>query len=500
MSNIIVDYGSIENAIPTVNSLSADCEGLKGKVDGIASDIEALGANHDDCFGSSVGVLDMFSGFITKMGSEYEAVASVANTALGAFNNAEGKITADTDKIADLKWLLVYLGMDSEACNKLDFDKINTGDADISKYEAYYKDTNADLSSSINSEIADMLLIEDGKGGYKVLTRKEIEEYIKEQSKAETTSSAETTTGNDYSSSSSSSSSSGNTGATSSSSSSSSGSKPSSSSDNSDGTTQPRTDEDNKPSDNKPDENKPDENKPDESKPDENKPDESKPDESKPDESKPDESKPDENKPDDQTAQDQSGQQQQQPVTTTTTAVAGSPEVSSQAVSAPASNVSNIGIGNARPEVASTTAPDNQGPAATPAPENTNTNDTNTNNTTNTIDSSNSSSNSGTTRHTTTIPSTTPSTKTTNNSGGSATKFVFPALGAVAAAGAAGVGAKMYLDKKNEDEDGDEIEEYNDYDLNDEEYSTEDDYNPNSSIQAPDSSWSLDNNIEENKY
>ena len=191
MSNIIVEYDSIENAIPSVNSLSADCEGLKGKVDGIAGDIEGLSGKHDDCFAGTIGALDMFSGFITKMGSEYEAVASVANTALGAFKNAEGKITADTEKIADLKWLLVYLGMDSEACNDLDFEKINSGKADISKYEAYYKDTNADLSSSINSEIADMLLIEDGKGGYKVLTRSEIEEYIKEQSKADTTSSAE---------------------------------------------------------------------------------------------------------------------------------------------------------------------------------------------------------------------------------------------------------------------------------------------------------------------
>ena len=31
MSNIIVEYDSIENAIPSVNSLSADCEGLKRK-------------------------------------------------------------------------------------------------------------------------------------------------------------------------------------------------------------------------------------------------------------------------------------------------------------------------------------------------------------------------------------------------------------------------------------------------------------------------------------
>ena len=59
----------------------------------------------------------------------------------------------------------------------------------------------------------------------------------------------------------------------------------------------------------------------------------------------------------------------------------------------------------------------------------------------------------------------------------------------------------MYLDKKNGEEESDEMEEYNEYDLADDaDYSTEDDYNPNSSIQAPDSSWSLDNTIEENKY
>jgi|GEM_PF-5779093 len=59
----------------------------------------------------------------------------------------------------------------------------------------------------------------------------------------------------------------------------------------------------------------------------------------------------------------------------------------------------------------------------------------------------------------------------------------------------------MYLDKKNGEEESDEMEEYNEYDLNDgDDYSTEDDYNPSSSIQAPDSSWSIDNNIEKNRY
>ena len=59
----------------------------------------------------------------------------------------------------------------------------------------------------------------------------------------------------------------------------------------------------------------------------------------------------------------------------------------------------------------------------------------------------------------------------------------------------------MYLDKKNSDEEIDDMEDYDDSDLNDDnDYSLEDDYNPNSSIQAPDSSWSLDNNIEENRY
>ena len=481
MSNIIVEYDSIENAIPSVNSLSADCEGLKGKVDVVASDIDGLSGKHDDCFAGTIGALDMFSGFITKMGSEYEAVASVANTALGAFKNAEGKITADTEKIADLKWLLVYLGMDSEACNDLDFDNINSGKADISKYEAYYKDTNADLSSSINSEIADMLLIEDGKGGYKVLTRSEIEEYIKEQSKADTTSAAESTAGNYSGDSSSSSGTSGSTGASSSSSSSSSTSNPTTSGEGKDeGTTEERKDEDSQ----KPDEEKPEEQNP-----------ETGEEQTAQEEN---EEKPAQEQNEEQPGQEQNPEQpaQEQSAAPAVAAVGGDAQVPvQQPVSVAPSNVSNIGIGNAVPQVGSTTAPEPEAPVATPEaeqPEVPNIENTN---------STSSFTTSDTTRHTTTIPSTTPSSSTTNNSGSSPAKFVFPALGAVAAAGAAGVGAKMYLDKKNGEEESDETEEYNEYDLADDaDYSTEDDYNPNSSIQAPDSSWSLDNTIEENKY
>ena len=65
MSNIIVEYDSIENAIPTVGDLSADCSTLNGNVDSITSELESLGGKHDDCFGSSIGVLDMFSNFVT---------------------------------------------------------------------------------------------------------------------------------------------------------------------------------------------------------------------------------------------------------------------------------------------------------------------------------------------------------------------------------------------------------------------------------------------------
>ena len=493
MSNIIVEYDSIENAIPSVNSLSADCEGLKGKVDGVASDIDGLSGKHDDCFAGTIGALDMFSGFITKMGSEYEAVASVANTALGAFKNAEGKITADTEKIADLKWLLVYLGMDSEACNDLDFEKINSGKADISKYEAYYKDTNADLSSSINSEIADMLLIEDGKGGYKVLTRSEIEEYIKEQSKADTTSSAESTADNYSGDSSSSSGTSGSTGARSSSSSSSSTSNPSTSGD---GTTEERRDEDSQ----KPDEEKPEEQKPEEQNPETGEEQTAQEENEEQPAQEENEEQPAQEQNEEQPGQEQNPEQpaQEQPAAPApaVAAVGGDAQVPvQQPVSVAPSNVSNIGIGNAAPQVGSTTAPEPEAPVATPEPEQPQVpNIENTNSTSGTTTS-------GTTRHTTTIPSTTPSPSTTNNNGGSPAKFIFPALGAVAAAGAAGVGAKMYLDKKNGEEESDEMEEYNDYDVADDtDYSTEDDYNPNSSIQAPDSSWSLDNTIEENKY
>ncbi len=463
MSNIIVEYDSIENTLPTINDLSKDCETFKGNVDSVAGDIESLSGKHDDCFGASIGVLDMFSSFITKLGSEYDAVEAVANTALSAFNNAEGKITADTDKIADLKWLLVYLGMDSEACDKLDFDKINTGKPDISKYEAYYKDTNADLSSSINSEIADMLLIEDGKGGYRVLTRSEIEEYIREQSKADTTRSAETTyTGGPSGS---------RTGATSSS---------STSTKSSDGKTEGTLEERKEETEEKKEETEEKKEETPEEKTEETP------------EEKPEET-PEEENPETGEEKPETEQPQPEQPAAPVAEVGGDPYVPGPAVSVPASNVSNIGISNVAPEVGSTVVPEAETPAETPETPATEPTVPEINNGT--------SPTSGTTRHNNTIP-TTPTQTTNNNSGGSPAKFVFPALGAVAAAGAAGVGAKMYLDKKNGEEDDGEIEEYDDYESTGEDvdYTPEDDYNPNSSIQAPDSSWSLDNNIEDNKY
>lgn len=462
MSDIIVDYNSVENAVPSVNGLSTECEGIKGNVDSVASDIDALSGKHDGCFGATIGVLDMLSGFVTKMGSEYEAIASVANTALGSFNNAEGKITADTEKIADLKWLLVYLGMDRDACNDLDFENVNTGKADISKYEAYYKDTNADLSSSVNSDIADMLLVEDGKGGYKVLTRSEIEEYIREMSKAETSKSAEST----YSANS------GNTGARSSSSTS---SKSSDTDTNKvDGTLEERKDTEEKTKEEEP---KTEEESP--------KTEEQPEEETSKEEEPKTEEEPQEEQP--VTPEPEVAQPEPQPAV-----VVGNPEVpAQQPVSVPSSNVSNIGMSNITPEVGSTVVPESEVPAEVPTPE-----VSEVPNIENTTPSS-----SGSRTHSTTIPATTPSSSSSNNSGGSPAKFVFPALGGIAAAGAAGVGAKMYLDKKNGEEETDEIEDYNDYETDDGDYEVAaDDYNPNSSIQAPDSSWSMDNNIEENRY
>ena len=468
MSNIVVDYDLIENALPTIGDLSKGCESLNTNVDTTTSDLESLGGKHDDCFGSSIGVLDMFSGFIKKIGSEYEAVSAVANTALSTFKNTEGKITADTDKIADLKWLLVYLGMDPEKCNDLDFDNVNSDKPDISKYAAYYKDTNADLSSSVNSEIADMLLIEDGKGGYRVLTRSEIEEYIKEMSKAETSKSAETTYSNnsgDY------------TGARSSNSTSSSSSGIKSDDKKSDGTLEERK-EDEKTEDNpKTDEEKPTEETP--------KTDEDKPTEETP---KTDEENGPVEEPSDTHVEQVPGDATV-PQPSVPTAEVGTPQVPAQPVGVAPSNVSNIGIENITPEVGSTVVPDGETPAEPTTPE------------TPTIPSTEPTTPSSGTRHNTTIPSTTPSSSTTNN-GSSPAKFVFPALGAIAAAGAAGVGAKMYLDKKNGEEEYDdsEVEDYNEYETDDVNDSMEEEYNPNSSIQAPDSSWSLDNNNEENRY
>ena len=466
--NINVDYDLVDSAFETIEFLSYDCEDLKGKVDKLAQSLDTLGGKHDGCFGGSIQGLDLLSDFISKLGGEYDAIFQFANTALNTFENTENGIMANTDKIADLKWLLVYLGMDRDACDNLNFDEINKYEADTSNY------TGADVSSKVNSQIADMLLVKDDDGSYRVLTRKEIEDYIKEQSKADTTSSARSTASYDPGS--------GVRGSN--------NTSPSLTADSSvvnskitpekvEGILEKRTDEN------------------------EQKTDELKTDKLNIEETQTLEqnSQIGEKQPEKEQAQEVAQTTQEQPVAeqpaspAVPVAVVGDPQVPvQQPVSVAPSNVSNIGIGNAAPQVGSTTVPEPETPVATPEPEKPEVpNIENTN-------SSSSSTSSGSTRHNNTIPSVTPSSNTSNN-GGSPAKFVFPALGAVAAAGAAGVGAKMYLDKKNSDEEIDDMEDYDDSDLNDDnDYSLEDDYNPNSSIQAPDSSWSLDNNIEENRY
>ena len=85
MSNIVVDYDLIENALPTIGDLSKGCESLNTNVDTTTSDLESLGGKHDDCFGSSIGVLDMFSGFIKNLRIFIQLIGS---TGIHNFNTA----------------------------------------------------------------------------------------------------------------------------------------------------------------------------------------------------------------------------------------------------------------------------------------------------------------------------------------------------------------------------------------------------------------------------
>ena len=206
MSSITVVYDSIQKSIPVIEGLSDDCSTLSKDVSDISSELDSIGANHDSCFANSISAVEILSTFITKMGAEYDAIASFANTTIDTFKESEGKIIADSAKIEDMKTMLSYLGMSEASVAALDFDKINgykTMDdykkaddkdkADISLYEKYYKDTNADLGEVTESAILDMMVTTDGDGKYRTVTTEEMKKYIEERAKAQAASEAEST-------------------------------------------------------------------------------------------------------------------------------------------------------------------------------------------------------------------------------------------------------------------------------------------------------------------
>lgn len=206
MSSITVVYDSIEKSVPVVEALADDCATLSGKVGEVSSELDSIGANHDSCFANSISAVEILSTFVTKMGAEYDAIAGFAKTATSTFKESEGKIIADTAKIEDMKTMLSYLGMSEASVKALNFDKINgykTMDdynkadddhkADISLYEEYYKNTNADLGEVEESAILDMMVTSDGKGSYRTVTTEEMKKYIEERAKAQATAEAQST-------------------------------------------------------------------------------------------------------------------------------------------------------------------------------------------------------------------------------------------------------------------------------------------------------------------
>ena len=206
MSSITVVYDSIQKSIPVVEGLSDDCSTLSKDISDISSELDSIGADHDSCFANSISAVEILSTFITKMGAEYDAIASFANTTIGTFKESEGEIIADVNKIEDMKTMLSYLGMSEASVAALDFDKINgyktmddykkaddKNKADISLYEKYYKDTNADLGEVTESAILDMMVTSDGDGKYRTVTTEEMKKYIEERAKAQAASEAEST-------------------------------------------------------------------------------------------------------------------------------------------------------------------------------------------------------------------------------------------------------------------------------------------------------------------
>ena len=122
MSSITVVYDSIQKSIPVVEALADDCNALAGKVGEVSSELDGIGAKHDSCFANSIGAVEILSTFVTKMGAEYDAIASFANTTISTFAEKEGEIVADTNKVADMKTMLSYLGMSEASVNALNFD------------------------------------------------------------------------------------------------------------------------------------------------------------------------------------------------------------------------------------------------------------------------------------------------------------------------------------------------------------------------------------------
>lgn len=205
MASITVVYDSIEGSIPKIESLSDECNNLAGKIGEVSGELESIGKNHDEsCFSNSITAIDILSTFVGKMGAEYDAIASFAKTSVNTFKESEGKIIAETAKVEDMKTMLSYLGMSEASVRALDFNNINgykTMDdynkadddhkANISLYEEYYKDTNADLGIVTESAILDMMVTSDGKGSYRTITTEEMKKYIEERAKAQVSSEAE---------------------------------------------------------------------------------------------------------------------------------------------------------------------------------------------------------------------------------------------------------------------------------------------------------------------
>ena len=189
---VTIIYDAIEKSITKLDSTSTEATNTNAKIDDIISDLSSLGSNHDNCFALTIASLEEYSSFIKKICGELDATKSLASTAVSSLKEAEQNGTTNLDS---LRTSLVLLGMAETSVNALDFKNLNSystmdeyeksdNKADISRYQEYYNNSGAVLTDIINSAIVDRMLNKNSDGSYSVMTTEQMKQYLEDITKA----------------------------------------------------------------------------------------------------------------------------------------------------------------------------------------------------------------------------------------------------------------------------------------------------------------------------